>query len=375
MASVRARPLADGSTTYAVRFRHDERQTSVTFPTRQAADVFAADLDRHGPDHALRILASRRNPTTRRARTVAEQLRHHIDALPGVTIGTRRRYEMIARTIAAHRLGTLPLDVVDRHDVSDWIRDLHAQGLAGKTISVRRQLLSAAFVRAVDDEHMTRNPAHSVKVPRSERLEQTYLTLAEFTRLMEHVAPRDRALIVTLVGTGLRIGEATALQARDIHLGDSHPTLTVSRGWVFTGTGQKITGAPKTERGRRTVTLPAQVVDAIAPLVAGRAPEDWVFTDPSGGPVSLVMLNKRWRAAVDAARLGKRPRIHDLRHTHASWILASGGVSLTTLQHRLGHASIKVTSDVYGHLMPEAQVQAARAAELSMTPRALEITA
>jgi len=363
--SLRTRVLRDGALSHSVIFRIGTRQTSETFDSLPAARAFMRDLDRHGAETARRILDTRREYTGVQSRTVVEQMHAHIGALSSVTIGTRRRYEFIARTVGGHRLGSLPLDVVHATDIATWIRDLAADGYSGKTISVRRQLLSAALMRAVDDELMVRNPAHSVKVPRSERREQTYLTSSEFERLMAHIPPRDQALILTLAGTGLRIGEVTALQVRDLHLTDAPPTLSVVRGWVFTAGPDRMTGAPKTERGRRTISLPPQVVEVLWPLVGRRRADEWVFAQDDGSPLHRPGVTSRWNRAVKAADLGKRPRVHDLRHTHVSWLIAAG-VPLTTVQHRLGHASIKVTSDVYGHLMPEAQVQSARAVALAL---------
>lgn len=364
MASLRIRTLRDGSATFSVLFRDGPRQTSETFDTQVAAEVFKRDVERHGPRTARAILDNRRGQTAP-ARTVTEQLTAHIDALASITIGTRRRYQHIRDTIAAHRLGDLPLDVVARGDVAAWIRDLADSGLSGKTISVRRQLLSAALVRAVDDELMVRNPAHGVRVPRTERLEPTFLSPTEFADLLAAVPDRWCPLVITLFGTGMRFGEATALKVSDVHLTDTPATITVSRGWVFTGGPERITGAPKTERGRRTVALPAQVTEALTPLVAGRPPGEWLFAGEDGEPVHRAQIATPWRRWVQTSGIGKTPRIHDARHTHASWLIAAG-VPLTTIQHRLGHASIKVTSDVYGHLAPEAQVQAARATHLSM---------
>lgn len=364
MPSIRMRPLRDGTITFSVLFRLDGRQTSETFDSERAAKAFAKDVDKYGPDAARRLLDTRRGVGDIR-RTVAEQMQHHIDTRSGITMGTRRKYEAIAREIAQHRLGAMPLEAVRRSDVAAWIRDLADQPLATASIELRRGILSSAFITAIEDELVARNPCARLEVPRTERREQTYLTHEEFNRLMRHVGDGDRLLLNVLAGSGMRIGEATALQVRDLHLDDTPPTLSVHRTWQHTAGPERRTGAPKTERGRRTITLPANLVGDLREHVAGKDADRWVFTGPGGRPVEQNRLRERWGRAVKAARLGKTPRLHDLRHTHASWLIAAG-VPLTTIQHRLGHASIAVTSDVYGHLMPETQVQAARAAALGL---------
>ena len=124
--------------------------------------------------------------------------------------------------------------------------------------------------------------------------------------------------------------------------------------------------------GRRTIALPPDTVDVLAPLAVGRKSDDFVFV-VGGGPIRRGQMQDRWRRWVRAAGITKAVRLHDLRHSHAAWMIAAG-VSLTALQHRLGHASITVTSDVYGHLLPEAQVQMARAAALRVRAQTPQIT-
>jgi integrase len=361
VASIRTRALRDGSLTHSVLFRLDGKQTSETFDTRSGAEAFVKDVERYGPDAARRLLDSRRGTDAHRRRTVSEQIAKHVASLPNVTPGTRRKYAAVGHELERHRLGSMPIDAVHHDDVAAWIRDLAASGLSRSSMDFRKVVLQAAFNRAIRDELIARNPCVKQEVPRTEPPEQTYLTPQEFERVMAHVEPGDRVLLYLMAGTGLRVGEATALQVRDIHLDDAPPTLTVLRTWRDTAGPEKVTGPPKTARGKRTVTLPPQLVAMLREHVSSKGPQDWVFLDHRGEPVARNRLSERWHRAVRAAGIGKSPRIHDLRHTHASWLIAAG-VPLTTIQHRLGHASIKVTSDVYGHLMPEAQIQAARAA-------------
>ena len=91
-----------------------------------------------------------------------------------------------------------------------------------------------------------------------------------------------------------------------------------------------------------------------------------MLTTIQGRRVQAQHFRERvWHPAVLRANIGKSPRVHDLRHSNASWMIARG-MNLTTLQRRLGHEKITTTVDVYGHLMPEAQAQAAASATLSL---------
>lgn len=375
MASLRVRTLKDGTNTYTVLFRAPDahgkvRQTSETFDTPAGANEFMRNIDRYGIDVARKILDARADHDE--VPTVAEHLEAYVAGRSGLTIGSRRRYEYIVRTITGHKIGALPLTAVTRDDVAGWVNDLADAGLSGKTIQGRQQLLSAAFVYAVDHDLMRKNPARGVRLPRTEATEKVFLTHDEFTKVYDVVDEAWKPLVLTLVGTGMRIGEATALKVSDLHLFDDPPTVTVSRTWTFTAGGPRQTGAPKTERGRRTISLGDNHARVLRAHVEGKAPDDWVFLH-DGEPVKQQALDYRWRQWIKKAGIAKKPRLHDLRHTHVSWLLPH--VDLTTIQRRLGHSSIKVTSDVYGHLAPDAQIRTARATEVALSGALPELEA
>lgn len=122
--------------------------------------------------------------------------------------------------------------------------------------------------------------------------------------------------------------------------------------------------------------LRESLVTELRPVVMGRPGDDFVF-NAHGGPVKhATFWPKRWVKAItraqnpvdadglpdwNAPRLTRSPRIHDLRHTHASWLIAQG-TDLFVVQRRLGHESITATMDRYSHLLPEQQISAAAAA-------------
>lgn len=161
-------------------------------------------------------------------------------------------------------------------------------------------------------------------------------------------------IIDALVSTGLRWGEVAALQPRDFTFTGKRPTLRVQRAWKRTGEGGSYLEAPNTKKSRRTLALTAQQMKLFQRLCMGKMPTDIIFTGPGGSAWrSGVFYSHRWRNALDAANaagLTKRPRIHDLRHTHASWLIA-GNVPLPVIQARLGHEPITTTVDRYGHLL------------------------
>ena len=119
--------------------------------------------------------------------------------------------------------------------------------------------------------------------------------------------------------------------------------------------------------GKRVLVVGDIMLDDLRDACAGKARSDLVFTAPRGGEIRhRTFWSRVWLPAV--GHLDPRPRIHDLRHSHASWLLGQG-VPIHVVQARLGHESIKTTVDTYSHLLPDAQIMAANAAALAFGAR------
>ena len=169
-----------------------------------------------------------------------------------------------------------------------------------------------------------------------------------------------------MVGTGLRWGEATALTVADVDLDPGAASVRVTKAWKRGEQGTFRLGGPKTRRSRRTVTLPVDVLAAVAPLCASRSGDDLLFTGRKGARVAHQNFHGRvWTPLRAVLPEHRRPTIHDLRHTHAS-MLIKAGVPLPVIQRRLGHESIQTTIDVYGHLDASAGAVAAEAANRAL---------
>lgn len=355
------------------------KQRVVTFATRKAAEKWQKILDGAGPTVALAMLEQ---PEPATDRTVADQVRHHIDHLTGVTDGTRKTYRAVVDNDMAG-LGEIPLTMLTRDTVAAWVNQLAARGLAGKSIANRHGLLSAAMNNAVADELIPANPCRGMRLPRTEHAEMVFLTREEFAHLYQLIPQHYQALVLTLAGTGMRFGEATALQVRDVDL--EQRQIRIRQAWKHTGTSSQVElGPPKTRRGVRTVPVQPQLVEALRPLTAGRKPEAFLFVNTRRDPIKQSGFWKVWNVAVaqfagdttdehgiTTRGPGKRPRIHDLRHTFASWAISSG-IPLPTIQRTLGHESITTTVDRYGHLA-RSDFDALAAATAANLPGAREL--
>lgn len=364
MASIRERKTSTGHTRYAVQYRHDGQQRTKTLTVKRDAIRLRDLINALGPDEALKRVGG--SPAVGTVPTVAEWLTRHIDDLTGVTDRTRADYRSLTAKHITPILGPLDVDVVTPTDISRWHHGLEESGKSAKTIANVRALLSAAFGYAVDEGLRGDNPMRRLRRSRAgehEQVDMILLTPQEFGRLRALLPEHWRPFATFLAGTGLRFGEAAALRVSDVDLLASTPVVRVTKSWRRTDNGFE-EGPPKSRKSRRTVSLPDDVVDVLAPLVT-RPGEELLFLNQHGSRVLHANLwNRVWKPAVDEFEkaTGKRPRLHDLRHSHISWLLAAG-VPLTVVQDRAGHESIQTTVGVYGHLMPDQHRQTAAALE------------
>lgn len=191
---------------------------------------------------------------------------------------------------------------------------------------------------------MAANPAAGARLPRTERREMVFLSRDEFAILVAAVTEPWRPLVEFLVASGCRWGEATALRPGDVDRAAA--TVRIARAWKYSpGTGY-IIGAPKTRKSVRTINIPKPLLGRLD------YSNDWLFVNRTEGPIRIHGFQSRvWQPALKRAEpdIGKRPRVHDLRHTCASWLIQAG-VPLPVVQQHLGHESIETTVGTYGHL-------------------------
>ncbi|WP_026124582.1 tyrosine-type recombinase/integrase [Nocardiopsis baichengensis] len=248
-----------------------------------------------------------------------------------------------------------------------WLRP----PLRAKTIQNLHGLLYIICQAAAQEDPPLRpsNPAALTRLPRTDDGEgaedMCFLTRSEFAMLRDAAHPDVRDMLEVFVLTGLRYSELTGLQVRDIAL--RHPpgaagaqnstgVLHVRRAWRRQPDNTFELGPPKTKQSRRRIALSPRAVHLINPRLAQKGPEDFVFTTDNGAWWRhSSFYNRRWVPAVKRARalgLTKKPRIHDLRHTHVAWLIDKN-VHPFKIQRRLGHMSITTTMDRYGHLVTD----------------------
>ena len=256
------------------------------------------------------------------------------------------------------RWGEVALVDITRHDVKAWAADLGASGLSAATVQRIVHLLSASLAAAVDAEVITANPAARLRLAPPAPAVERYLTRSEFDAVCEHLEDEYLVLAQLLAGTGMRLGEASGLHWSRVD--QVRGVVEVVDTWAPRLPGMK--PYPKGRR-RRHVPLPTwvQLGDPTPGPCGYEHPgcrSGLVVTTASGHVVEGTRFRKAWTAACKAAGVG-HVRIHDLRHSYASWLLQAG-ISLAEVGRLLGHES-PLTTQRYAHLaeVPSGQVLAA----------------
>jgi integrase len=234
---------------------------------------------------------------------------------------------------------------------------------SARTVQYVHAVLRSALQQAVREELIARNVARIVETPTVERQEVKPLDAAEARMLLKTARThRLYALWLLLVSTGLRRGEVLGLTWSDIDL--TNGQLRVRRN-LQRIKRELIFGTPKTTRSLRTISLPKRCMKALTEHrdgqererkvagdkwkpVAGQ-PSGLVFTTATGRATDPRSLNRMLTVLCREAKV-RRVRVHDLRHTCASLLLAQG-VDARTIMETLGHSTITMTLDTYAHVM------------------------
>src|SRR6478735_1926113 len=262
MASIRERRRSDGTRAFAVLWRDPDtgRQTSLTYDDLRDATV-ARQLIEAAGGHALEA-ARIAEGIRKTGPTVDDVISEHIDLLTSIGPDTRKHYRGQLEAHISPSLGPYPVAALTYRHVAGWVREMDEKGLAPKTIANVHGLFSAAMTTAVRLGYREDNPCAGVELPKSRAThdEMTVLTRDEFALLLSKVAPYYRPLVLLLVASGLRWGEATALTVADFDLTSAPATVRVTKAWKRDENRHWFVGPPKTRRARRTVSLPDDLV-------------------------------------------------------------------------------------------------------------------
>lgn len=285
-----------------------------------------------------------------------------------VARSTYRRY----RSLVAHVtdfLGERRLQELRPGDVQALYGHLlRSKGLSAQTVQHVHRVLHEALAHGVQWQILNRNVTEAVKPPRPARRQVTTVAPEDVSRLLDAFDDDDeRRLVYVTLMTGLRLGEILAIRWSDVDFGRAR--IGIQRAAAYTpGEGVGF-GPVKSASSRRSIALSPTTVAAVREhrlnqterrLRAGPAwnDNDLVFCDAVGGVLKPHLVSKRFRRATRAA--GFDLRFHDLRHSAATLMLRAGTPS-KVVADRLGHSTTRLTDDVYSHVTPDLQSQAAEA--------------
>jgi integrase len=270
------------------------------------------------------------------------------------TPATRSLYTSIATNHIVPTFGNRLLASISVAEARSLIGELSRTGTGPASIEVAHKILSRVFRQAVQDDLIARNPASFVSVPKVQRKELRIPAPEEVGRIAGDIEPRFRALVLVGAFAGLRVGEATALSQTAVRSLERRIQITKA----FSETrGYLAIREPKGKR-RRSVPVPAFLIEELGRHIATYGESELLFTLPGSRPLRRSHFRRTyWVPALRRAGL-EGVRFHDLRH-HFAALAISQGAHPKAIQEWMGHSSINVTMDVYGHLFPSLEEEIA----------------
>jgi integrase len=340
VGSVRKVPQGSG---WQARYRdRSGRQRTRSFPTKGEARGFIGTVE------SELAQGTWTDPNLAKVRFSTYTTRWR-DSLAHLRPGTLNNVDSFLQCHIFPAFATWQMGRIEPADVRAFVAELVDKELAPTTISGIYRVLARILSTAETDGVIPRTPCRGIKLPRqTTTLEPCFLSPDEVRRLAEAIEDRYQVLIYTAAYTGMRWGELAGLRV---------PRLDLLRGTIDVVealtevNGTVRTGPTKTGKSR-TVSIPRFLGDLLAEHLAAFPTDDGhVFSPAKGGPLRRSFYPRHYKPAVTHAGLPPSLRFHDLRHTCVA-LLISQGAHPKEIQERLGHSTIQLTFDRYGHLLP-----------------------
>ncbi len=280
-------------------------------------------------------------------------------------------YEGVLRQYLRPRFASKRMNEIKRDGVKGLINDMIAKELARSTVRNALSVLRGIFNQAIEDGLLESNPAirlgrftRPAKAGAVKGIALTTQEVVEFLDTARLVCPEYRTLFLLAVRAGLRRGELVALQWGDIAFGrdeqDSNRYILVQHNYVrrrHTTTKSKKPRRVDMSRELRRDLIELRDARLLSAHLQGKddISSEWVFLSPDGNILDPDNLYHRYFVPVLAKSRIRKIRLHDLRHTFGS-LLIQNGASIVYVKDQMGHSSIQITVDTYGHLIPGANV-------------------
>jgi integrase len=300
--------------------------------------------------------------------TVAEYLKKWLEvaARPRVSRRTADGYAALLDRYIKESLGHKRLDELRPLDIQKVYSEMQARGLSARVVRHTHSALHNALKQAVKWGMIARNPSDLVELPKVPHKERRVLSPKEAADFLEAAAVMPHGLIFEFaLLTGMRPEEYLALQWSDVDF--KRCTVQVRRALVRHKKSWSFE-EPKTARSRRTIYLPAPLLQKLALHKRKQAESrlklgsewqafDLIFCSDEGTPLSIPNITYRYfRPILTKAEL-PRIRLYDLRHSCATLLLIAEE-NPKVVSERLGHSTIVLTLDTYSHVLPTMQAKA-----------------
>lgn len=315
----------------------DEKKKS--FATKDGAKAHLAWID-HNQRAGTYVSADRSRVFVR------DLLPQWVDAQAHLKPSTLAATKSDVRATILPYWGDKILADITKADVQAWVSGM---GKAARTVDTIYGRFRSFLLWCVEEGRIPRSPAKGVNLPQGVKREHIYLTIPEVARLAGAIKPHYQDLVWFLATTGLRFGEAAELRTKDIDL--RRLRINVARSVTDVG-GRMLIGPPKNGK-ERDVPMTAFVAGKLRGRLEGKARDDLLFPTPRGKAMRSNNFKRRdYDPGTAAAGLPSGLWVHDLRHTAAS-LSIHAGASVKSVQRMLGHASAKITLDVYAGLFDQ----------------------
>jgi integrase len=288
--------------------------------------------------------------------------------------GTQEKYAEVLRKHWFPKLGDTPIQSMSRAQIKTILSEKlssHAKSTVTLMIDVLRGCLNAA----VEDQLLTVNPAAKLGkvLPQGQKKKEIDIfapgTLSFLLATAELKTPEIYPQILLLARTGMRIGEALALKVEDVDFDNRVIWIRLTWGSRKSALGLKRLNSPKSGSERRA-DMSKQLSAVLSRYLKQRSVDSpWLFPSKQAreGPMHPTTFLRHWKALMTLSALTYR-KPHTLRHTYAS-MLIQNGENLLYVRDQLGHSSIKITIDTYGHLIPSANKAAVDRLDEVLTTR------
>ena len=265
---------------------------------------------------------------------------------------TQETYRRDLERYVLPKFGSCRLNRLSPEEIETWLNDELWLGLAPSSVHRHYRTLRRVLQTAVEKDRLLSNPCDRVRPPKVAQRKMVVLTWEQCVGLAETHPDRYRALIYLALDSGMRWSELTGLRSANLDL--ERRKVRVTEQLVQLTDRSRVRREPKTSAGTRSISISAVTASTLerhVHLYTSPQPDSLVFMNAASRPIThSSFMTNHFKPALD--RIGVSCRFHDLRHTSVALAIAAGAHP-KAIQARMGHSTITVTLDRYGHLFPE----------------------